>query len=68
VQNWLSGHGHAGMVVEASQEVWDGVALQDPARSYRISNTLTGRYGRVAQEARRLCMVKLFGQTSEGAQ
>ena len=68
VQQWLSGHGHAGMAVEASTEIWDGVALQDPARTYRISNTLTGRYGRIGQEARRLCMVTFFGETSEGVQ
>ena len=68
VQQWLSSNGHTGMTVEASKEIWDGVALQDPARTYRISNTLTGRYGRIGQEARRLCMVKLFGETSEGAQ
>ena len=68
VQRWLSNNGHAGMPVEASAEVWDGVALQDPARTYRISNTLTGRYGRIGQEARRLCMVKLFAETSEGVQ
>ena len=68
VQSWLSGHGHAGMAVEGSKDVWDGVALQDPARTYRISNTLMGRYDRIGQDARRLCMVKLFGKTSEGAQ
>lgn len=67
VQSWLSSNGHAGISVEASTEVWDGVALQDPARTYRISNTLTGRYRRIGQDARRLCMVKLFGKTSEGA-
>lgn len=68
VQQWLSANGHAGMSVEGSAEVWDGVALQDPARTYRISNTLTGRYARIGQEARRLCMVKLFGETTEGVQ
>lgn len=67
VESWLSSNGHKKMKVEASAEVWDGVALQDPARTYRISNTLTGRYGRIGQDARRLCMVKLFGETSEGA-
>ena len=68
VHSWLSSNGHAGMAVEASTEVWDGVALQDPARTYRISNTLTGRYGRIGQDARRLCMVNLFSDTAEGAQ
>ena len=67
VQQWLSANGHAGMTVEGTKEIWDGVALQDPARTYRISNTLTGRYERIGQEARRLCMVKMFGKSSEGA-
>jgi vacuolar-type H+-ATPase subunit E/Vma4 len=61
IKTWLSNNGHDGISVEASSELWDGVALQDPARTYRISNTLTGRYSRVEQEARRVCMVNLFG-------
>lgn len=68
VKSWLSDHDHAAMAVEASAEIGDGVALQDPARTYRISNTLTGRYGRIGQEARRMCMVGMFGETSEGVQ
>lgn len=67
VRGWLSSNGYEGVSVEGSAEMWDGVAVQDPQRTYRISNTLTGRYGRVEQEARRLCMVKMFG-SSEGAQ
>ena len=66
VKRWLSSNGHARVPVEGSATVWDGVALQDPKRTYRISNTLTGRYKRVEREARRHCMVTLFG-TAEGA-
>lgn len=61
IKAWLSSNGHAGVAVETSADLWDGVALQDPAQTYRISNTLTGRYGRVEQDARRLCMVNMFG-------
>jgi vacuolar-type H+-ATPase subunit E/Vma4 len=69
IKGWLSSNGHAGVTVQGSAEMWDGVAVQDAERTYRISNTLTGRYGRVEQEARRLCMAKLFGDSSaEGAQ
>jgi vacuolar-type H+-ATPase subunit E/Vma4 len=64
VKQWLSANGHGGVPVEGSRAMWDGVALQDPNRTYRISNTLTGRYTRMEQEARRHCMVSLFG--SEG--
>lgn len=67
IKGWLSNHGHENVTVEGSPEMWDGVAVQDAKRTYRISNTLTGRYGRVEQEARRLCMVKMFG-SSEGVQ
>lgn len=68
IKSWLASNGHDGIGVEASTEFWDGVALQDPAQTYRISNTLTGRYGRVEQEARRLCTIQLFGDdTVEGA-
>ncbi|MFP6616138.1 MAG: V-type ATP synthase subunit E [Candidatus Hydrogenedentota bacterium] len=67
IESWLSSNGHDGIKVEGSNEFWDGVAIQDPAQTYRISNTLSGRYGRVEQEARRLCMIKLFGDnTAEG--
>jgi vacuolar-type H+-ATPase subunit E/Vma4 len=69
VKSWLANNGHSSVAVEGSAEMWDGVAVQDPARTYRVSNTLSGRYSRVEQEARRLCMVKMFGNsTTEGAQ
>jgi vacuolar-type H+-ATPase subunit E/Vma4 len=61
VRSWLEKHGHAGVRVEGSAEFWDGVAVQDPKRSYRISNTLTGRFARVEQAARKHCMTSLFG-------
>lgn len=67
VQQWLSSHGHDGVPVEGSRVTWDGVAIQDEAQTYRISNTLTGRYTRVESEARRHCMVSLFGG-AEGVQ
>lgn len=65
VRQWLESHGHSGVPVEGSPSAWDGVALQDHAKTYRISNTLTGRYRRVGQEARRHCMVSLFGAAEE---
>ncbi len=61
IKSWLSSNGHNGVTVQGSAELWDGVALQDPPRTYRISNTLTGRYARVEQDVRRVCMVNLFG-------
>jgi len=61
VKQWLSGHGHAGVAVVASSEFWDGVAVQNPARTWRVSNTLTGRFARVDQAVRKHCMTVLFG-------
>lgn len=61
IKNWLAAHGHAGVKVEGSPEFWDGVAVQNPARTWRISNTLTGRFARVDQAVRKHCMMALFG-------
>ncbi len=61
VRGWLERNGRGGVPVEDSPEFWDGVAIQDPQRSYRISNTLTGRFARVEQSARKHCMTALFG-------
>lgn len=61
VRGWLEKNGRGGVKVEGSAEFWDGVAVQDPKRSYRISNTLTGRFARVEQSARKHCMTSLFG-------
>ena len=60
VRQWMAQNGHAQVPVEASPEFWDGVAIQDPRRTFRISNTLTGRFARVAEEARKICMTSLF--------
>jgi vacuolar-type H+-ATPase subunit E/Vma4 len=66
VSAWLGENGHGGVTVKESLAVWGGVAIQDPDRTYRISNTLTGRYRRVGEEARKLCMRSLFGAGPEG--
>lgn len=60
VRDWLAANGRGGVPVEGSASLWDGVAVQDPARTYRISNTLSGRFARVEEEARKLCMTQLF--------
>ncbi|MBI5093841.1 MAG: V-type ATP synthase subunit E [Candidatus Hydrogenedentes bacterium] len=59
-RRWLQSHGHAGVTVEASQEVWDGVAIQDNRKSYRVTNTLSSRCTKLEGEARRHCMTTLF--------
>lgn len=62
VKKLLSENGHGSLPVEGSSAVWDGVAVQDKQKTFRISNTLSGRYARVEDGARKLCMVTLFGK------
>lgn len=64
VRAWLAANGHADTPVDPSAEVATGVAVQDPGRTWRVSNTLRGRYTRAEQEARRLCMTSLFGRAA----
>lgn len=61
VREWLAKNSHDGVPVEGSSSMLDGVAVQDRARTFRISNTLSGRLSRVEQQARRICMMSLFG-------
>ena len=65
VKLWLANNGHASVAVESSPEMWDGVAIQDLECTYRISNTLTGRYHRIENSARKHCMVTMFGEGAE---
>lgn len=60
VSSWLSENGRAGVDVEASQAFEDGVAVQDPGRTFRISNTLSGRFELMEQDIRKQCMTTLF--------
>ncbi len=60
VRQWLDRNGYGGTPVEGVPAMLDGVAVQDRERSFRISNTLSGRFARVEQAARKLCMEALF--------
>lgn len=61
-REWLSHNSYDKVEVQASKEFWDGAAVQDKARTYRISNTLTGRFAMLEEDARKLCLAKLFGE------
>lgn len=65
---WLSANGCEGVTVEPSDSMWDGVAVQDSVRTYRISNTLTMRFKRMESEIRKVCATALFdkGPSSAG--
>lgn len=66
VKSWLQANGKASVNIEATDSMWDGVAVQDPKKSFRISNTLTGRFSRVQDKSWSLCMAALFVSTEGG--
>lgn len=66
VKSWLQANGNGAVNVEASATMWDGVAVQDPKKTFRISNTLTGRFSRVQDKSRSVCMTTLFGSSEGG--
>lgn len=61
IRKWVSGRGYAGLTVEPSAGLLDGVAVQDAARTFRISHTLAGRFDKLENEIRALCLTRLFG-------
>lgn len=64
-RQWLDAWDHRGVRVETSTHLRDGVALRDEERTWRVLNTLTGRFDRVLGQARRLCMHRLFEETRD---
>ena len=60
VRQWLSKNGKGSLQVDGSAAFWDGVAVQDASKTFRISNTMTGRFVRVEGAARKLSTGALF--------
>ena len=60
VRQWLSKNGNGSLEVDGSAAYWDGVAVQDASKTFRISNTMTGRFVRVEGAARKLSTGALF--------
>ena len=60
VRDWLNANGRKSVSVETSSAMWDGVAVQDAVRTYRISNSLTMRFKRMESEIRKVCATTLF--------
>ena len=58
---WLEANGRGQLQVDASNELKDGVAIQDAAKSYRVTNTLATRFARQESALRRICLEQLFG-------
>ena len=61
-RQWLDGRERRDVEVVADEALADGVAVEDKARTFRITNTLSSRFKRVRNEARRLCLSILFGE------
>jgi len=64
-REWMEKHGHGSRPIEPLARLRDGVAIQDPERSYRITNTLTTRFQRNEGALRKLCQRRLFGKEAE---
>ena len=61
-REWLESNGRGGMTVEPSAQVSDGVAVEDEAQTFRVTNTLTTRFERLESSLRRYCIQELFGE------
>jgi len=61
VKAWLEANGRAGTEVLATPGLSDGVAIQDAAQTYRVTNTLSARFARQEGALRKLCLQQLFG-------
>lgn len=61
VKKWLAANGHTDVEVQAEPSLKDGVAVQDAARSFRVTNTLTTRFRMQQDKLRRESLESLFG-------
>ncbi|HRI88115.1 MAG TPA: V-type ATP synthase subunit E [Candidatus Hydrogenedentes bacterium] len=59
---WMQQHGHGGVTVQESSALRDGCAMQDVARTYRVTNTLSSRLNKIENDARKVCLETLFGK------
>ena len=58
---WLQKQGMTGYTVQGDSSLVDGVAYQDAQHTYRITNSLSARFAKVQNDARRICLETLFG-------
>ncbi len=61
-REWLSNNGYGGMTVVARKDVVDGVAVQDAAQTFRVTNTLGTRFQQMEASLRKYCVTELFGE------
>lgn len=61
-RQWLADNGHGDMEVQPRKELTDGVAVQDKAQTFRITNTLSARFQQLEAQLRKYCVAELFGE------
>jgi len=59
---WLQQHGYAQVTVEADPDLRDGVTAFEPTGRSRVTNTLTSRFERMKEAARKRCLERLYGE------
>jgi vacuolar-type H+-ATPase subunit E/Vma4 len=67
-KQWLASHGRDGLPVEALPGLTDGVAIQDPDRKFRYTNTLTARFRLQEGSLRKYALHQLFPEANSGAE
>lgn len=63
-RQWLAAHGYGHIPVLESATLKDGVSVQDAQRSSRITNSLSSRFHKLEDRARKVCLQTLFGGTA----
>ena len=67
-KQWLENNGHGDLSVEALNGLTDGVAIQDPARKFRYTNTLSARFRLQEGALRKQALNQLFPDTTPGGE
>ena len=67
-RRWLESNGRPGLPVEPLASLKDGVAVQDPGKKFRFTNTLTARFNKHEGELRKLSLSRLFPSSNPGGE
>ncbi len=59
-RDMLLAQGKSNIAIVPEPAMWDGVALEDASRSFRLTNTLRARFANREQDARKICLTTLF--------
>ena len=67
-KQWLESHGYGHLAVEPETRLADGVAIQDRARKFRFTNTLSARFNMREGALRKASLNRLFPAANRGAE